>query len=361
MRKLVFFLLLVFSVAFIALQLAKEKVVRDLAQPVIESVLSPTPTLTINKNQKTQTSVFVPYWTLTESIDPDETYDQYIYFGITPGKNGIEQEAGLQRIEDFSAIVPQGAEKLLTLRMVDSDRNAAILKNKQLQQRIIAQTVTYASENGFSGVVLDLEMSAIPFDSLVDQITAFSNDLAKEVKKEKLTYGLALYGDTFYRVRPFDVKAVTQNADLVLIMAYDFHKSRSNPGPNFPLKGRQTYGYDFEQMTEDYLRTVDATKLGVIFGLFGYDWVVDDSGKAIAQGKALSYQKIKADFLDTCAYAECKVERNEESAETTISYTDDEGRKHRVWFEDMQSVKAKQAYLKSRGIANYSFWAYSYF
>lgn len=360
MKRFIFVVLLLFLLGYIVLQAAKDKVGRDLRQPIAETKLTPTPTIVINPNQTSTTSVYVPYWSL---IDDENTimYDSYIYFGITPNRRGIAQEEGYSRVGSFNELVPSGKETHLALRMVDSEVNADILKDQAAQKRIITQTINFAKANNFDGIVLDLEMSAIPFDSLVDQITAFSSTLAKEVKANNLSYAMTLYGDTFYRVRPFDVKELTKSTDSFMLMAYDFHKSRSNPGPNFPLRGNDTFGYDMTKLADDISTYTAPENVHVIFGMFGYDWEVDNDGKATAQGKPLTYEQIQEKFLNGCDFSPCEIKRDQVSSETKISYTDESGQKHIVWFEDMKSVEEKQKYLRSRGIVQYSFWAYSYF
>lgn len=360
MKRFVVVVVLLFALAFVILQAAKEKVGRDLRQPIAETQLSPTPTIAINPNQKVVTSVYVPYWALEDEENPTE-YDQYIYFGITPNRQGIAMDDGYQRVDQFNQLVPSGKSTYLALRMMDSETNAAILKSKSVQQRIITQTIAYTQRNGFDGVVLDLEMSAIPFESLVDQISVFTADLSKATKAKNLSFSMTLYGDTFYRLRPFDVKELAKSTDSFMVMAYDFHKSRSNPGPNFPLRGNETYGYDMTELANDISGYTLPENVSVIFGMFGYDWKVDNKGDAIAQGEPLTYEEIQATFLTDCEYEQCEIKRDPQSSETTIKYTDESGQKHIVWFEDPKSVHEKQKYLQSRGITNFSFWAYSYF
>ncbi len=359
MKRFIAVVLLLFALGFVVIQAARVKIGKDLAQPVSETVLSPTPSIPINPNQKTVTSVFVPYWAIGDEIYTG--YDQYLYFGITPNAKGIAQEDGARRIDDFKEKVPSGKNMLLVLRMVDSETNADILKDKNAQARIIDQSISFARQNGFSGVVLDLEMSAIPFDSLVNQISTFSNAFATKTKSANLTFTMALYGDTFYRLRPFDVKALSEANNNFMLMAYDFHKSRSNPGPNFPLQGKETYGYDMTKLADDILQYSPSKNVTIIFGMFGYDWEVDNSGKAVSQGDPLTYKEIEEKFLNTCNYTDCKIKRDQQSSETKITYTDAQGQKHIVWFEDMTSVRQKQQYLRTRGITSFSFWAYSYF
>lgn len=114
-------------------------------------------------------------------------------------------------------------------------------------------------------------------------------------------------------------------------------------------------------MTDDFLQAVPNQKLGVIFGLFGYDWPVDDQGAAVSQGIPLTDLQIQNKFLKNCTYKDCQIKRDPLSAETVIHYTDATNQKHIVWFEDAQSVATKEQFLRKKGIGNFSFWANSYF
>lgn len=344
---------------FILFRVVRDKVGHDLSQPVYQPAMTPTPTVTIDKLQNTQTSLFVPNWTLNSITG---NYDRYIYFGVTPTTSGINSDdSGVQDIDTFFSSVPQGKQTFLTLEMTDSNTNASILQNKNVQQKIISQTISLAKSKGFSGIVLDLEISGIPFTSLVDEINTFAKQLDQQSKAQGLQFDVTLYGDTFYRLRPFDVKTIAANSDMVMIMAYDFNKIESDPGPNFPLSGQNIYGYDMSKMADDFLQVVPNKKLGVIFGLFGYDWPVDNQGNSIGQGVPLTDLQIQNKFLNGCQLKDCSIKRDPVSAETVVHYTDNANQKHIVWFEDMQSVTTKEQYLRKRGIGNFSFWANSYF
>lgn len=361
MKRFLLVLLLLIILVFGFLQVVKKKVGSDLRQPVGESVVSPSPTLIIEKNDAKEKLLFVPYWTIKGEESITEGYDTYLYFGITPDKNGIVSEEGMQAMAQFRTAVPEGKRTLLVLRMVDSDINAQVLGNTALQKKIIAQTIDETKKNNFQGVVLDLEMSAIPFTSLIEQINSFNKAFSAEVKKADLEYSITMYGDVFYRVRPFDMKNLSKYTDNVLIMAYDFHKSRGNPGPNFPLEGKATYGYSIKDLMNDLLRVVPSNKVIVIFGMFGYDWEVDNAGKAGSTGTPLTLDQINKKFLQGCTFRNCKITRDSQSAETNILYTDESGQKHSVWFEDTVSASQKQSYLRTMGIGKYAYWAYTYF
>lgn len=343
------------------LNFVKNKVRHDLSQPIAYPSVTAVPTHMIEKVDNVTTSLFVPYWTLKDDIQ-DDNYTTFIYFGVSPGDTGInDQETGAKNVDEFSKAVPDGKKKLLTLRMIDTQKNFAILKDSAKQKKIIDQTVTFAKEHDFDGVVLDLELSAIPFDSLIKQINTFTSQFSTQAKKNNLTFSIAIYGDTFYRIRPFDVKTIAGNVDQVYVMAYDLHKSNGNPGPNFPLDGKELYGYTVAKMADDFLQFVPPKKMTVILGFFGYDWVVDAQGKAVEQGQPITYHEIQQKFLSNCQYVPCSIKRDTISSETEVRYTDEDGRHHIIWFEDPESAVAKQKYLKGRGISSFSFWANGYF
>jgi len=365
MRKSLLLIVLLAALGFFAFKTIKDNVRKDIYQPVALPTSVPTPPLKLIKdidNSKIRKSLFIPYWTITRQKLNSGHYNKYLYFGITPASSGIDkQEAGFVGLSKFLAIVPEGSDKELVVRMVNSDDNFTILKDTIKQKSIINDSIALANINGFSGVILDLELSAVPFDSLVKQVDNFTSLFHSEVKKNNLQFGLMLYGDSFYRLRPFDVKALSKNADEFLIMAYDFSKARGNPGPNFPLQGKEVYGYDMTKMSDDFLQFLPVDKTSVVFGVFGYDWIVDEKGNALSQANPLTDLQIQKQFLTNCQYKDCIVTRKNDSKETEITYTDTDGKMHVVWFEDMQSIAAKEKYLQQRGINNFSFWSYSYF
>lgn len=357
MKKLLLLLFLLGSITIYAFRITSEKPSSVPSLPVPSTTIKQA----IVKREITQ-SIFVPYWTITGSQLEVDHYNDVIYFGITPTDTGINvEDDGYKNLPDFVSQVPPEKKTLLTIRMLDNTNNLKILEQKGLQKKIIDQTIAVAKTYTFNGIVLDFELNAFPFDSVINDITTFMTDFAKAAKAQGLSVSVTIYGDTFYRLRPFNVKAIGKEVDQIYIMAYDLSKSRGNPGPNFPYGGKETYGYDFQTMIKDYTDAVPAEKLAVVFGLYGYDWVVDDQQKMIESGVAMSYFKIKKNYVDTCTGKICQWERDSASKETKLTYTDTDGKKHIIWFEDPESVKAKEQFLQENGIFNFSFWAYSYF
>lgn len=311
--------------------------------------------------QETTVSLFVPYWSLSKGKNIFTSYNKLIYFGISASTSGINKnEPGYLGLTAFN-VAAGSKDKNLAVRMIDSQVNFHILRDIPAQKKIIEESVNIAKQNSFNGIVLDLETASLSFDSVVNRISNFVSLFSKEAHKGNMKFILVVYGDNFYRSRPFDMKLLSSLADEVMIMAYDFHKSRGNPGPNFPLNGKEQYGYDFKEMINDYLKVVPPEKLTVIFGMFGYDWIVDPENRSQKPGVPLSLSDTQKLFLGNCQFKECRARRDLTSAENTVTYTDLEKKNHVVWFEDQTSAHKKTLYLKGKRINSIALWAYSYF
>ncbi len=302
--------------------------------------------------------LFVPYWT-TDSITPG--FSTYVYFGVSPNDTGINTiDPGYTGIPAFVAAT-QGDTTFLTVSILNKDLTAKILQNTSLQEDIIQDTLQVVDSYGFDGVVLDLEYSGLAFPSVTKSITDFSTRFAKETKARNLAFYQTLYGDTFYLGRPYDARTIAQQADGIYVLAYDFHKANGTPGPNFPLLRRSDADYDFTDMTNDFLKKVDAHKISIIFGMFGYDWTVDDKNRSEKSGESFSDLEIQKKFLAKCSLKNCKITRDPQTREPSVSYTDSANGNHVLWFEDMQSVGEKEKILQEKRIPYVGVWANGYF
>lgn len=305
--------------------------------------------------------IFVPYWTFQNSLENTQKFDQVIYFGVTADIKGIDTtDPGFAKVATFPRLVPPSAEKILAIRMLNSVTNADVIKDLEVQNNIIQQAGDLAVENNYDGVLLDFEMNAIPFQKVIDRITAFYERSATAYHKRSLKFYVTSYGDNYFRIRPYDLKKIGALSDGIYIMAYDFHKANGDPGPNFPLSGKNTYGYDFSSMIRDFTSEVDKEKLFVTFGLYGYDWTVDEKGKSVKKASSLSLAKIEQNFITQCIYTNCTMRKDLESGEQRVHYTDNNGISHIIWYENNASIEKKKAFLEKKGIVSYGYWAYSY-
>lgn len=329
-------------------------------QTVVKVQISPSPTTMPYTEKK---SIFVPYWNCNKGQVTDvNNYDRMIYFGLEAVPDGINNfENGYKKIESCLTNFISVKDKYIVVRMLDSDTNFAILKSTVAQKKIIQEAIEISKQYGFKGIVLDLEFGSYFFSSTADRVNEFVQDFHSGTNQEGLKFAMLLYGDTFYRNRPFPIKQMEPNADEFIIMAYDFHKAGGEPGPNFPLYGSDKWGYDFQTMIRDFVTIIPAKKLTVAFGMYGYDWIVDPDKKPIKPAKSISYNDIKSNFLDKCQWKNCIVKRDDQSAETEVEYVDQSSVYHILWFEDLESVDKKREYLRGLKIGSAVYWTYGYY
>lgn len=240
-------------------------------------------------------SVFVPYWGIGDDLE-ESSYEEFYYFGITFDQDGdLSEDEGFRQLSKYKNSI--GSRKsYLVIRLIDNNVNKKILENGLIQKKVISASVSEMKNWSFDGILLNLEMSGLGFDSTEKSITRFLQQFSGEVKKEGKSFYTALYGDTYYRARPYDVKEIAQVSDKIVIMTYDFHKARGGPGPNFPFDKGKDYPYDLKTMINEFKKDVDVQKIEITFGMFGYDWVT----KSGQMAEAHSYNEIEQQFINNC-------------------------------------------------------------
>lgn len=312
-----------------------------------------------NNPQKEENYIFVPYWTFSENLVAQK-YSSIIYFGISINEFGINRnEKGYEKLISFSDLVENGKRRYLTLRIIGKDADNEFLDNINLQKKIGAEAAEIAKEHQFEGIVVDFETSAFGFSSTEKKITKMYKILSEEIKKENLEFIVTIFGDNYYRARPYNIKEIGLFSDKVIIMAYDFHKARLNPGPNFPLSDEKKYGYSFKKMIDDFEKDIEFKKIVVALGYFGYDWKMEN-GVSVEMAEPLSLNQIEQRYIESCPVENCLASENND-LESVIKYTDDEGFSHEVWFENEKSAEKKIEFLKNEGINQIAAWAYSYY
>lgn len=353
MKKVLVFLAVFFAVLFYVFFLQSKN--SFIANPLI----NPKEVDKIQPSDK-RDYLFVPYWTFENNVESEE-FDSLLYFGIGVNERGIDtSDPGYKKVGTFIEVTDPGKERILVVRMVDASVNSEIIKNEITQENIISDSISLAKEYGYDGILLDFETSAFGFENTIKNISDFYSRFAESVHNNNLLFYTSLFGDTYFRARAYDVSYIGKLSDKVFVMAYDFHKSRGNPGPNFPLKEEGKYGYDFMKMIKDYQRDVDNKKLVIVMGYFGYDWEIDGNGYSSSNGVPLSTNKIQRDFIDSCAHKSCTLIRNS-SREPSLEYVSEDNINHILWFEDIVSVNEKLQYLSKQGVNQVGFWAYSYY
>lgn len=304
--------------------------------------------------------IFIPYWNIPIK-EKVKNYDELLYFGIAPDINGqVMFDEGYSGLKKFADKEYKNQKKTLVIRMLNTNINNKILENEEYQNAFINASLNISKEYSFQNLAVDLEFSGLPFANVKTAISEFMTEFSRLAKKEGYGFKVIIYGDLFYRGRPYDLSIISSRSDEILVMAYDFNKPRGEPGPNFPLSGGQKYSYDFKKMTQDFLRFVPADKLTIIFGMYGYDWTLGPQGLPLKIANAIPLHEIESKIIASCLNS-CEVVTDPNSFEKSVKYIDEAGYRHILWYEDFESVAKKKEFLKEQGIGHYGYWVWGYF
>lgn len=308
--------------------------------------------------------VFVPYWNQNDSnvaaIEGISEATTPIYFGLTSkGGELSKNDPGYLGINQY--LRSNDKKGWLTLRLIDETESEILLNDIQKASGLFNSFISSAKEWGFEGVLLDFETNLESNDDNLKRIDQMFSIFIEKSREHNMKNALVVFGDSILRNRPYNLKYVGDNFDVVMVMIYDFHKPSESPGPNFPLKGKNKYGYDLISQVTDFTSVIDKDKLVYIFGMYGYDWLVTIEKKPIKKAVSMSLVEIREKYLSNCPIDNCVVTRDPLSREQEVSFVDKNSQYHLIWFEDEISVKEKILFLESMNLNKFAFWAKGYF
>jgi spore germination protein len=221
---------------------------------------------------------------------------------------------------------------------------ARMLHSPELMARQIDEIVRLVEANHYAGIDIDYEQLRAGDRQ---DFTTFCDGLASALHARGKLLSVALFaktsdaGSSPTNVAQ-DYHAIGEAADQVRLMGYDYHWARSAPGPIAPLGWlRDVLRYAKTQIPADKI------VLGV--PLYGYDW-------SAGHGTAISW--LQALRLSRGYHAAPRYDTRVQAP--WFSYTDAEGRKHTVWFENAASSRAKFGVAQGAGIAGVYLWMFGY-
>ncbi len=193
----------------------------------------------------------------------------------------------------------------------DSRRLAEVLAAPESRASLIENLLAFVRGTGSAGVNIDFE--SVPPSSQPD-LLAFMGELHSRFREHGLEVSQSVPPDD----PSFDLRALADAADYLVVMAYDEFAASSIPGP---VASRDWYLENLRRC----LREVPAGKLVMGLGSYGYDWTEGTRGAEV-----LSFQQV----LELSRKSGARPELDAETSNPGFDYRDDQGRAHRVWFLD---------------------------
>jgi cellulose synthase/poly-beta-1,6-N-acetylglucosamine synthase-like glycosyltransferase/peptidoglycan/xylan/chitin deacetylase (PgdA/CDA1 family)/spore germination protein YaaH len=224
------------------------------------------------------------------------------------------------------------------------------LSNPQARANFVSQIHHFLASNpSYRGLSLDLE--EIPTEAqpgFIALITALYQDLHPR--------NLRLYVNAPVGDDDFDLKAISDNSDGILLMNYDQHQTESEPGPI----AAQDW---FIDNLKSALKVVPKDKIICSIGSYGYDWTTTLPSPVRRGHKPPPIKVLHSENLSTqdawqaAADSESQVELDDDSLNAHFAYDDEDAHvRHQVWFLDAVTVLNEMRAARALGIQTYALW-----
>ncbi|BCJ88532.1 hypothetical protein skT53_35170 [Effusibacillus dendaii] len=199
------------------------------------------------------------------------------------------------------------------------------------------------STRGYAGVNIDFE-GGLPEDR--DLYSDFLRFLRDRIRPRGLVLTVAVPAKTGEDIpwwRGYDFGAIGSVVDYMFLMAYDWHHLASEPGPVAPINGvRQTIEFSLEHVARNKIL------LGIPF--HSYDWTLPyRPGSPV---RAISSQQA----VRLAIRHQVPIEYSEEYKSPFFYYTDEQGQRHVVWFEDVRSLMEKGLLIRQYQLGGLGTW-----
>jgi len=220
-----------------------------------------------------------------------------------------------------------------------------VLNDMDLQNKLLDTIISTAQELGMGDIHFDME-ALPPADR--EAYVRFLRRAKQRARAAGMMMSVALAPKTSAQQRgrwytAHDYGAIGEVADFVVIMTYEWGYSGGPPMAVSPIGPvRRVLQYALTEMP--------AEKILMGQNLYGYDWTLPYEQGTTA--RALSPQAAIA----LAAEHQVNIQYDYRAQAPFFEYTDGEGRRHQVWFEDARSIQAKFDLVKQLGLRGVSYW-----
>lgn len=291
---------------------------------------------------------------ISESLREDTRKAAPLLTYLAPFSYQIQRDGTLSapNLDQFPEIASQNNVTLMmVVTNLENDQFSAelaslILNNEELQNTLLDNIIATAREQGFRDIHFDMEFIR-PDDR--EAYNTFLRRAAERIHQEGYLMSTALAPkvsatQTGEWYTAHDYRTHGEVADFVVIMTYEWGYSGGPPMPVSPINS-------VRRVLEYALTEMPGSKIMMGQNLYGYDWTLPyvpggEYARALSPQAAINLAReqnveIKYDYTAQAPH---------------FDYIDEQGRAHKVWFEDARSIRAKFDLLKELGLRGISYW-----
>jgi spore germination protein len=218
-----------------------------------------------------------------------------------------------------------------------------VLNNPAARSNLVNNIFYLISRKGYGGVTIDFERVR---EADRDLFTGFLHQLRDRLRPSGFILVIAVPAkvseDTPW-LRGYDYGGIGSVVDYMFIMAYDWHHAGSEPGPVAPIT-------EVRSTVEFALNSVPGRKIIIGVPLYGYNWVIPYIPGTVAL--AISNQNA----IETAIRYQAPIQYSKADESPFFRYSDGQGIKHEVWFEDVKSMSAKMLLVREYNLQAIGAW-----
>jgi len=236
----------------------------------------------------------------------------------------------------------------LTVKSFTNDNIRSLSKNDEAQRKMIANVSYLVSSRNLDGVNIDFEPTEGMDKEARDGFTRLIKNLEIELKKQNPNAHLSI--DTYLSSGSeqglFDLPKLVPSLDAVVIMGYDMHTPKGDPGPLAAMGGQANIiGY-----VQNYLEKIPSNKIILAVPYYGYDWPTNDKE---ADGKGIPYAQI-AEAVKTTSFTW------DENSQTPYYTYIENGTPRIVHYDNLRSLGIKYDFINDKNLKGVGIWALGY-
>lgn len=276
---------------------------------------------------------------------------------LAPFAYRIREDGSLQPINDDEAVttaIAEGVTPMMSITNFTSTElgeNLAhvVLASTDIQEVLLQNIINIMREKQYEGLNVDFE-NVLPGDR--ELYNQFMQRAADRLHEEGYFISSALAPKTgpeqlglLYTAH--DYPAHGRIADFVVLMTYEWGWRKGPPQAISPLNQIiRVLDYAVSVMPRD--------KIFFGFQIYARDWLLPH-----VQGQEAETFSVE-EAMNRARRYYAAIQYDETAQSPFFRYTDEQGRRHEVWFEDARSAQAKFDAVKSYNLRGISYWALGY-
>lgn len=321
---------------------------------------------------------FLPYWNINDVVlQPETTHLAYFSLTVTadgriqtreetyaePGYNRLQSETFLDQAE---LVKQRGGQVELVLTQFNNDDIVTLLSSPTAHQRLLSEIDALILAYPITGINIDVEYSgevtSTLRQNLVKMVATINDHLEK--RYDHINVSIDMYASAADSNSFWDVGALQNYVDYIVVMAYDFHR-RSSPqaGPVAPLfGGKKLWDSDINQHLQTLVKKVPRHKLLLGVPFYGYEWQTTSRNSQAHTfpdtGSTASFKRVQ-ELLARKDELKVQEHWNEEALSPYLSYEED-GEIFVIYYENSRSLSYKLDYVNQLDLGGIAIWALGY-